>query len=171
MKSGDFLMKKWCFGVSYGSPKSFVEQNNDGSANIVQRYPRYRTIVLEVLDAKKKKGKTWEVEANQYASLTAKPKKIKISIKEKNNGGYMIEGQKKSFHKINLSGEEYSGMPPVGSLITLNKKHAIVTEVARNELTVWTNNKYQKVSVIPGSVRWKSDKIIASIADKRSKNR
>ena len=166
MKSGDFLMKKWCFGVSYSRPKNFVEQSNDGSANIVQRYPRYRTIVLEVLKASKKKGNLWEAEVNQYASLTAKPKKIRVSLKKKKNGEYVIEGQKKSFHKIKLSSEEISGMPPVGSLITLNKKHAIVTEVARNELTVWTNNKYETVSVVPGSVRWKSDKIIASIASK-----
>jgi hypothetical protein len=164
MKAGDFLMKKWCFGVSYSRPKSFVEQSGDGSANIVQRYPRYRTIVLEVLDAKKKKGNLWEAEVNQYASLTAKPKKIKVSLKEKKGGDFVIAGQKKSFHKIKLASEEISGMPPVGSLITLNKKHAIVTEVARNELTVWTNNKYERVSVVPGSVRWKSDKIIASIA-------
>ena len=58
-------------------------------------------------------------------------------------------------------------MPPVGSLITLNKKHAIVTATGRNGMTVWMGNKYHDVSIAPGSVRWKTDKIIANIKEQQ----
>ena len=171
MNPGDFLMKKWCFGVSYSKPKDWLEVNGAGNAGIVQRFPRYRTIVLEVLDAKKKKGSIWEIEANKYASLTAKAKKVKILIKKNKNESFSIEGQKRPFHKISITEHAENGMPPIGSLITLDKKHAIVTEVGRNELTVWADNKYRKVSVRPGSIRWRSDKIVANVCEQRASNR
>jgi len=167
MKTGDFLMKKWCFGVSYSKPKDWLEVNS-GEAQVVQRFPRYRTIVLEVLEAKQKKNNTWEIEANQYASLTAKAKKVKILLKKNKNESFSIEGQKRPFHKISITNHSETGMPPIGSLITLDKKHAIVTEIGRNELTVWVNNKYRKVSVLPGSIRWRSDKIVANVCKQRT---
>ena len=162
MKKGDFLMKKWCFGVGT-TRKSWVEQNSSGEAGIVRRYPRYRTIVLEILDAKKEKNNTWLVEVNKYASLDAKPKKVKLTLGQNKNKSFSVAGQKKPFHKIEFKKSTDEGMPPVGSLITLNKKHAIVTATGRNSMTVWVGNKYHDVAVVPGSVKWKSDKIIASI--------
>ena len=62
-----------------------------------------------------------------------------------------------SFHPID------DGIPPVGSLISLNKKHAIVVEVDRNQLTVFVNGKYDTLTVKPGSVKWHSDKILKSL--------
>ena len=162
MKTGDFLMKKWCFGVGT-TRKKWVEQRSTGEAEIVHRYPRYRTIVLEVIEAEQKNKTTWIVEANQYASLNAKPKKVKLTLGQNKNKSFSIEGQKKPFHRIEFSKDTVEGMPPVGSLITLDKKHAIVTATGRNSMTVWVGNKYHDVSVAPGSVKWKSDKIIASI--------
>ena len=164
MKAGDFLMKKWCFGVGTRR-KKWIEQNSSGEADIVQRYPRYRTIVLEILDAKKEKNNAWLVEANQYASLNAKPKKVKLKLAQNKNKSFSVTGQKTPFHKIEFNGHTEEGMPPVGSLITLNKKHAIVTATGRNGMTVWMGNKYHDVSIAPGSVRWKTDKIIANIKE------
>ena len=54
------------------------------------------------------------------------------------------------------------GIPPVGSLITVDKKHAIVTSVGRNELTVYVNNKFKTVACRPGTIKWHSDKILAN---------
>ena len=53
MKKGDVLLKKWCFGVSYKKPQDWVEMAGD-QAVTVQRYPRYRTIALQVTKVKKK---------------------------------------------------------------------------------------------------------------------
>ena len=78
-------------------------------------------------------------------------------------GLYTAPGQKRPFLQIQDPGlltEE--GIPPVGSLITVNKKHAIVTAVGRNELTVFVNNKIQKIACRPGTIKWHSDKILAS---------
>jgi len=55
-----------------------------------------------------------------------------------------------------------SGFPPVGSLISVNKKHAIVTEVGRNSLTVWTNNTFKTLTCKPGTIKWFSDKVLLS---------
>jgi hypothetical protein len=160
MKKGDVLLKKWCFGVSYKKPQDWVEMAGDGAVT-VQRYPRYRTIALQVTEAKKK-GKKWEIEADQYASLNAKPKKVKLVLDALGNGAFKVPGQKKLYHRIEhrLVSE---GMPPVGSLVTLNKKHALVCSVGRNEMTVFVKGVYKTVKVKPGTVRWREDKIVASI--------
>jgi len=72
-----------------------------------------------------------------------------------------VAGQKRPFLKIEKpTALTEKGLPPVGSLITVNKKHAIVTEVGRNELTVWVNNKLQTIVCKPGTVKWHSDKIL-----------
>jgi hypothetical protein len=54
-------------------------------------------------------------------------------------------------------------MPPVGSLVTLNKRHALVVSVGRNEMTIFLDGRYTTVSVKPGTIKWWSDKIIASL--------
>jgi len=164
MKKGDILLKKWCFGVSYNKPKDWVEVS-DGQAHTVQRYPRYRSIVLRVLSAKKKGKDTWEVEAERFASLTAKPKKIKTVIKKNKNGAFVVDGQKKLYHMLSKGMVIDEKMPPVGSLVTINKKHAIVCSVGRNELTVFVNGAYHTVNVMPGTVRWRKDNIIASMPE------
>ena len=55
------------------------------------------------------------------------------------------------------------GMPPVGSLVTINKKHAIVCAVGRNEMTVFAQGIYTTVKVKPGTIKWREDKILAAI--------
>jgi len=78
--------------------------------------------------------------------------------------------QKRAFHLIptemgkRIVSDE--GMPPVGSLISVNKKHALVVEVGRNELTVFLNGAYEKLACKPGSIKWHSDKILKSISKK-----
>ena len=62
----------------------------------------------------------------------------------------------------NAAAPTEKGLPPVGSLITVDKKHAIVTEVGRNELTVFVKGELQKITCKPGTVRWHSDKILAA---------
>jgi len=160
MKKGDVLLKKWCFGVSYKKPQDWVEMSGDNAVT-VQRYPRYRTIALQITKAKKK-GKKWEVEANQYASLNAKPKKVKLVLEERGDGAYKSPGQKKIYHKIE-HGLVSEGMPPVGSLVTIDKKHALVCAVGRNELTVFVKGVYKNVKVRPGTIKWREDKIVAAI--------
>ena len=168
MKSGDILIKKWCFGV--GRPKKMLEQAGDGTANIVTWYPKYRTIALKVETAKKLKKNKWEIEAMQYSTLNGKPKKVQIVLEEKvrkNKGEtYSIfypAGAKRPFIPVANAKITEEGMPPIGSLVNINKKLAVVADVARNQLTVWINNKMETFSVKPGSIRWRTDKIIASI--------
>jgi len=79
------------------------------------------------------------------------------------NGLLYAPNQKRPFLKIKDPGLiTEDGLPPVGSLITVNKKHAIVTAVGRNELTVFVNNKIQTITCRPGTIKWHSDKILAS---------
>ena len=165
MKKGDVLLKKWCFGISYKKLVSRVEVHN-GEATTVASWPKYRSIALRVVSSKKKGKNTWEIEAERYASLNAKPKKIKAVIKKTKMGTFEVEGQKKAYHKLSSTTVLSDDMPPVGSLVTINKKHAIVCEVGRNEMTVFLNGKYATVSVIPGKVKWREDNIIASIPKK-----
>ena len=139
-----------------------VEMHN-GEAQVVGSWPMYRSIAIKVLSVKKKGTNSWEVEAERYASLKAKPKKIKLSIKKTKLGTYVVEGQKRAYHKLSGSPVLSDKLPPVGSLVTLNKKHAIVCSVGRNEMTVFMNGKYATVSVIPGKVKWRKDNIIASM--------
>ena len=135
--------------------------NNKGELETFRTYPKYRTIVFKVEKATKKNGQ-WHVEGKQYSSLNAEPKTTKLVLNEQ-RGLYTAPGQKRPFLQIQDPGlltEE--GIPPVGSLITVNKKHAIVTAVGRNELTVYVNNKIQKIACRPGTIKWHSDKILAS---------
>ena len=167
MKPNDILMKKWCFGI--GRARKTVETNANGEAEIVRSFPRYRTIVLKVVSAEKLPNNQWKVEVDKYVSLTKKPKRVKVVLNQSQQmmGGkvfstYAADGEKRSFYHVQNTQVTDEGMPPAGSLITLNKKHAIVTEVGHNQLTVWMGNKFHTVAVKPGSVRWHSDKILAS---------
>ena len=164
MKKGDVLLKKWCFGISYKKMQEKLEVYN-GEAHIVASYPKYRSIALRVIKAKKKGKNTWEIEAERFASLTAKPKKIKAVIKKTKTGTFVVDGQKRAYHRLEIPGTLSEDMPPVGSLVTINKKHAIVCAVGRNEMTVFLNGKYTNVSVKPGTVRWRKDNIIASMPE------
>jgi|TARA_R110000787_G_scaffold2353_5_gene9367 hypothetical protein len=162
MKKGDVLLKKWCFGVSYNKLESHVEMGG-GGAHVAVSFPRYRSIVLRVLSCKKKGKNTFEVEAEQFVSMTAKPKKIKQVFKKTKEGAYAVEGQKKVYHKLDIPFEVDAEMPPVGSLVTLNKRHCLVVSVGRNKMTIFVDGKYQITKVKPGTIRWRQDNIIASM--------
>jgi len=162
MKKGDVLLKKWCFGISYKKIYDRVEVHN-GEASVVMSYPKYRSIALRVLSATKKGKNSWEIEAEQFASITAKPKKIKTVIKKAKNGQFVIDGQKKGYHKLDVPPVLSDKMPPVGSIVTLNKRHALVTGVGRNEMTIFLDGKYLTVSAKPGTIKWRKDNIIASM--------
>ena len=168
MQVNDILMKKWCFGLGRGKVKGREEaiMNQQGELQTYVTYPKYRTIVFKVEKATKK-GKQWHVEGIQYSSLNGKPKTTKLVLDEKQIGHYKlfkVPGQKRPFLKIENPGAlTEEGLPPVGSLITVNKKHAIVTAVGRNELTIFVNNKIQKITCKPGTIKWHSDKILASV--------
>jgi len=166
MKANDVLMKKWCFGFGRSNVKARNEAVQvNGELHTFRSFPKYRTIVLKVSSAKEKNGE-WEVEGVQYASLKAKPKKIKLKLKEK-NGVLYAPNQKKPYLRIDTNVPfDNEGMPPVGSLITVNKKHAIVTEVKRNEIKIWTNGVLQSIVCKPGSVKWHSDKILLSALER-----
>jgi len=167
MKAGDILLKKWCFGMGRAKARDMIGENSSGEAVTYITYPKYRTIAVKVESAVKK-GKFWHVKGKQYVSLTGKPKDVTTVLEEKKRkerSYFLVASQKRPFHL--LSGQEQdefeSGIPPVGSLINVDKKHALVVEVNRNELTIYVNNKYQKLAVKPGSIRWHSDKILKSI--------
>ena len=162
MKKGDVLLKKWCFGISYKKLENRVEMCN-GEAHVTASWPMYRSIAVKVLSVKKKGANSWEVEAERYASLKAKPKKVKLNVKKTKLGTYVVEGQKRAYHKLSGSPTLSDKLPPVGSLVTLNKKHAIVCSVGRNEMTVFVNGGYITVGVIPGKIKWREDNIIASM--------
>ena len=130
---------------------------------MVQRYPRYRTIALRVISSKKGKNGTFTIEADRYSSLNAKPKKVTFKAKQNKDGMVFIVGQKKPYHKVKLEKLTDADIPPVGSLITIDKKHAIVTETGRNQLKVFVNGVYKTVNVEPGKIRWRQDKLIASL--------
>ena len=163
MQANDILMKKRCFGTGRRKTKAREEavMNASGELETYRTYPKYRTIVFKVEKATKK-GKQWTVEGLQYSSLNGKPKKTTLSLLEK-DGVLYAPKQKRPFLRIQNPGmltEE--GLPPVGSLITVNKKHAIVTAVGRNQLTVFVNNKMQTITCRPGTIKWHSVKILAS---------
>jgi hypothetical protein len=162
MKTDDIIMKKWCFGMGRAKVREEAKMNRSGELETYKTYPKYRTIVLKVNEVTKK-GDSYNIKGKQYSSLKGKPKEVTLSLKEK-NGAYYVAGQKKPFFKVqnpNLVVE--SGFPPVGSLIVVDKKHAIVTKVGRNELTVWLNNNYKTITCRPGTIKWYSDKILASV--------
>jgi len=161
MQPNDILLKKWCFGTGRSRVREEAVMNEKGELETFRTYPKYRTIVFKVEKATKKNGQ-WHVEGKQYSSLNGTPKTTTLILDEK-DGLYRAAGQKRPFLQIQDPGlltEE--GIPPVGSLITVNKKHAIVTAVGRNELTVFVNNKIQKITCRPGTIKWHSDKILAS---------
>ena len=164
MKKGDVLLKKWCFGISYKKLVPRLEVHN-GEATIVASFPKYRSIALRVVKAKKKGKNTWEIEAERFASLTAKPKKIKVVIKKTKTGTFAVDGQKRAYHRLDNPEAIFEHMPPVGSLVTIDKKHAIVCSVGRNEMTVFLDGRYSTVSVKPGTVRWRKDNILASMPE------
>ena len=64
--------------------------------------------------------------------------------------------------KVVVCNGDGSMLMNLGSLVTINKKHAIVTEVGRNSMTIFTKGKYETVVVKPGTVKWHSDKILAN---------
>ena len=161
MQANDILMKKWCFGMARKAREE-VATNAQGELQTYVSYPKYRTIVFKV-DKAQKKGKTWIVEGTQYSSLTGKPKKTKLSLTEK--GGLLFaEKQKRPFLRLQEPGIiTEKGVPPVGSLITVDKKHAIVTAVGRNQLTVFVKGKVKTIAFKPGTIRWHSDKILGGV--------
>ena len=169
MQAGDILMKKWCFGIGRAKPRKMVGQNSSGEAETFITYPKYRTIAVRIESAEKK-GKAWIVTGKQFASLTGKPKDVKIVFEEKGEKRpyFVTGGQKRPFHLIpmanagNIIAEE--GMPPVGSLVSVNKKHALVVETGRNQMTVCVNGEYAPLPCKPGAVKWFSDKILTSMA-------
>ena len=161
MQANDILMKKWCFGTGRSKAREEATMDTNGELQTYRTYPKYRTIVFKVEKATKK-GKQWTVEGKQYSSLNGKPKTTKLVLDEK-NGVLYAPIQKRPFLKIQNPGLiTEDGLPPVGSLITVNKIHAIVTAVGRNELTVFVNNKIQTITCRPGTIKWHSDKILAS---------
>ena len=168
MQVNDILMKKWCFGMGRSKVKAREEavMNANGELQTFRTYPKYRTIVFKVEKATKK-GNQWHVEGKQYSSLNGEPKTAKLVLDEKQMGEYKlfkVPGQKRPFLQIENPGQlPEEGLPPVGSLIPVNKKHAIVTAVGRNELTVFVNNKLQKITCRPGTIKWHSDKILAGV--------
>ena len=171
MKTGDILLKKWCFGIGRAKPRKMMEQNSSGEANTYITYPKYRTIAVQVESAEQK-GKMWHVKGKQFATLTGKPKAVELVVEQKGEKYplFVVAGQKRPFHFIpasqagDLTSDE--GMPPVGSLISLNKKHALVVGVERNQLTVFVNGKYDTLAVKPGSIKWTADKLLTSLAKK-----
>ena len=161
MKTGDILMKKWCFGMGRSKAREEAVQGANGELQTYRTYPKYRTIVFKVEKATKK-GSKWTVEGKQYASLNAKPKNVKLTLDDK-SGLFYADKQKKPYLKMqNPSIPIDSGLPPVGSLISVNKKHAIVTEVGRNSLKVYVEGALKEITCRPGTVKWFSDKVLLS---------
>jgi hypothetical protein len=161
MQANDILMKKWCFGMGRSKVREEAVMDANGELQTYRTYPKYRTIVFKIEKAEKKNDQ-WTIEGVQYSSLNGKPKKRTLNLFEK-NGLLYAPNQKRPFLRIQNPGLiTEDGLPPVGSLITVNKKHAIVTAVGRNELTVFVNNKIQTITCRPGTIKWHSDKILAS---------
>ena len=161
MISGDVLMKKWCFGMGRAKAREEAIQGTNGEVNTYVTYPKYRSIVFKIDDVTKK-GNKYTVKGKQYASLKAKGKEATMTLIEK-NGCFYADGQKRPFLRMqNPNIPITSGFPPVGSLISVNKKHAIVTEVGRNSLTVYVNNAFKTIICKPGTIKWFSDKVLLS---------
>ena len=161
MISGDVLMKKWCFGMGRAKAREEAVQGYNGEVNTYVTYPKYRSIVFKV-DEVTKKGKNVTVKGKQYASLSAPGKDATMTLTEK-KGCFYVDGQKRPFLRMqNPDIPITEGLPPVGSLISVNKKHAIVTEVGRNCLTVYVNNEFKTITCKPGTIKWFSDKVLLS---------
>jgi hypothetical protein len=161
MISGDVLMKKWCFGMGRAKGREEAVQGSNGEVNTYVTYPKYRSIVFKIDDVTKK-GSKYIVKGKQYASLKAKGKDVTMTLTEK-KGCFYVDGQKRPFLRMqnpNLPITE--GLPPVGSLISVNKKHAIVTATGRNSLTIYVNNEFKTITCKPGTIKWFSDKVLVS---------
>lgn len=167
MISGDVLMKKWCFGTGRAKAREEAIQSSNGEVSTYVTYPKYRSIVFKV-DSVTKNGKRYTVKGKQFASLKGNGKEATLTLTEK-NGCFYVDGQKRPFLKMqNPNIPITSGLPPVGSLISVNKKHALVTEVGRNSLTVYVNNAFKTITCKPGSIKWFSDKVLLSAMKKTS---
>ena len=165
MNAGDVLMKKWCFGMGRAKVREEVKMNRSGEAVTFKTFPKYRTIVFKVNDVSKE-GNTWTVKGKKYASLNGGGKETTLVLTEK-RGCFFVAGQKRPFLKMQDPNIPItSGLPPVGSLVSIDKKHAIVTEVGRNCLTVWVNNAFKTVTCKPGTIKWFSDKVLLSAMEK-----
>tara|TARA_R110000824_G_scaffold3750_6_gene17879 strand:- start:9378 stop:9875 length:498 start_codon:yes stop_codon:yes gene_type:complete len=165
MQVNDVLIKKWCFGTGRAKVRQEAAVNHNGELQTYYTYPKYRTIVLKVTEAVKK-GNQWHIKGERFSSLNGDPKVVKLVLDEK-NGCYVAPNQKKPYIRVeNPAQLTEEGVPPVGSLITVNKKHAIVTKVGRNELTVWVNNQLETVAFRPGKINWRSDKILQNAVQK-----
>ena len=161
MISCDVLMKKWCFGMGRAKAREEAIQGANGEVSTYVTYPKYRSIVFKI-DNVTKKGNQYTVKGKQYASLNGKAKEASLVLTEK-NGCFYADGQKRPFLRMqNPNIPITSGFPPVGSLISVDKKHAIVTEVGRNSLTVYVNNAFKTITCKPGTIRWFSDKVLLS---------
>ena len=161
MISGDVLMKKWCFGMGRAKGREEATQGSNGEVNTYVTYPKYRSIVFKV-DSVTKQGNRYTVKGKQYASLKGKGKDATLTLIEK-KGCFYVDGQKRPFLRMqNPDIPITEGLPPVGSLISVNKKHAIVTEVGRNCLTVYVNNEFKTITCKPGTIKWFSDKVLLS---------
>jgi len=79
MQANDVLMKKWCFGFGRSKARTEATMNNQGELQTYNSFPKYRTIVFKVSQARKQ-GKQWLVEGDQYSSLNGKPKKTSVMI-------------------------------------------------------------------------------------------
>ena len=165
MQQGDVLMKKWCFGTGRAKAREEAVQGANGEVKTYVTYPKYRTIVFKI-DSAIKAGDTWTVKGKQFASLRGEGKAKTVKLVEK-NGCFYPAGQKRSFLKMqNPNIPVETGFPPVGSLISVNKKHAIVTEVGRNALTVFINGALKTITCKPGTIKWFSDKVLLSAMKK-----
>ena len=97
--------------------------------------------------------------------MNGKPKKktLIFDVNGENQKVFYVPGQKKPFLNLGEVSVTEEGFPPIGSLITVNKKHAIVTEIGRNELTVWVEGQLKKIVCRPGQIKWRSDKILKAV--------
>jgi hypothetical protein len=161
MQPNDVLMKKWCFGMGRSKKREEVSSNSNGELQTWYSYPKYRTIVFKVSSVEKKKEQL-HVKGKQFSSLNGKPKEKTLIFETngENQKVFFVNGQTRPFLNIGEAKITEDGIPPVGSLITVDKKHAIVTEVGRNELTVFVDNQLKKIVCRPGQIKWRDDKIL-----------
>ena len=163
MQANDVLLKKWCFGMGR-TKREEAGTNANGELQTWYSYPKYRTIAFKVLKVEKKNNQL-HVEGEQFSSLNGKPKKktLIFDVNGENQKVFYVPGQKKPFLNLGEVSVTEEGFPPIGSLITVNKKHAIVTEIGRNELTVWVEGQLKKIVCRPGQIKWRSDKILKAV--------
>ena len=161
MQPNDVLMKKWCFGMGRSKMRAEATSNSNGELQTWYSYPKYRTIVFKVSSVEKKKDQL-HVKGKQFSSLNGKPKEKTLIFETsgENQKVFFVNGQTRPFLNIGEAKITEDGIPPVGSLITVDKKHAIVTEVGRNELTVFIDNQLKKIVCRPGQIKWRDDKIL-----------